>query len=119
MHNINLDANRFAITAISTMFDTCLINSSASTTNSLGEIIKTYTSGSMSASSICGIDYGVGSKTYGDTIKQKYDATIRLPLTTDISSDNTVTIGDKTYNIVDSIVTGHGQLIVHCNRVTL
>ena len=124
--NINLVAPAIARIQEQSMFDTCLINSSASTTDTYGDIIRTWTSGSSSASSICGVAINSGGKKYGDgEIIQSNDIKIRLPLSTTVDALDTITLTRRnntviteTYSILN-IDIGSGNLVLKCQKLTV
>lgn len=125
MRNINLDASRIGKLQQSSMVDTCRINIYSETNDEYKDLVKGWTSGSMSGSSICGVSTSSGNKTYKDQgILIKSDATIRLPLTTTICEQDTITVTrqnntttlNQTYTI-DNIGIGHGELIIKAMKL--
>lgn len=124
MMNINTYASRISRLQENSMADQCLINEYSETYDSLGDLIKTWTSGSSSGSSICGVQTNQGSKTYPhDDIVIKWDALIRLPLSTVIDERDTITVTKQnnqtisdTYTIINSSPS-HGQKLVKCQKI--
>lgn len=125
MMNILLtSASRIARLQESSMVDECRINQYSETSDSYGDIVKSWTSGSSSGSSICGVQTNQGSKTYPhDDIVIKWDALIRLPLSTLVDERDTITVTKQnnqtisdTYTIINSSPS-HGQKIVKCQKI--
>jgi len=124
MMNINLVASVISRTQESSMFDLCLINQYSETYDSYRDLTKTFTTGSYSASSICGIAINSGNETYKDeTVSQENNITIRLPLTTSVDTQDTITVTRKnnqaintTYSILN-IDIGAGELVVKCQKL--
>lgn len=124
MKNINADITRITNIVESAMQDKCYINNfSGSTVDDYQEPVTT----SASTLTICGVDVSGGKKRYTDEETLiEIDTIIRLPLDTVISASSTITVSqqnnevvDVTYNIVDNIKVGHGQLVVSCKKLEI
>lgn len=70
--------------------DKCTVDVYSSGSNSYGEIVKTYTSGSEIA---CGYKYNAGAKSYGEAeTRKQYSAIFRIDENTDITTNDKITI---------------------------
>lgn len=121
MRNLGEYSNRIADLHESSMCDVCLINTSGSYTDSYGQII---TSASSSASSICGVNTQAGQKQYkANEVWFTYDAVIRLPASTTITKNNTITVtsqGGQTVNqtySIQNLSLAHAELIAKCQKL--
>lgn len=115
-------ANRIKNLQLDFLWDSCTIDSYSSGSNSLAEIIETWTSGSEIN---CGYKSNTGSKSYGETeTRLKYAAIVRINDSQSVTYNDKVTVtkisGSSitpiTYKI-SSIETGHGLKILGCEIV--
>jgi len=125
MTNLVQAASAYIIrTQESSMFDLCKINQYSETYDSYRDLTKTFTTGSYSASSICGIAINSGNETYKDElVSQENNITIRLPLTTSIDTQDTITVTRKNNQTINqtfgilNIDIGAGELVVKCQKL--
>lgn len=104
----------------STFFDLCTIDTSGSSVDDLGDILKTWTSGCVIS---CGVNFGSGKKRWGEqVVTDEKNVTVRLPIDTVITAEDRITIKSKSGCAMDLQlqVTGlqYGQVLTAvCQKV--
>lgn len=78
---------------VSTFFDTCTVDVYSESYDALGDIVKTWTAGSVI---FCGVNFQPGKKRWGEeVIVDEKNVIIRLPMDTVITPQDRITVKSK------------------------